>query len=167
MQGCSPRVSGADAHAALRCSWRQMQRACQSQRHLQHVSRQAPLHRRVRPRCRCDCRSSSSGVCAPHTLFAVSGSFVHAHAVIVHTVRFAAFIAVSPVTPGTGIDNSQSGVLQLRDCQCTSSLRYGCFIVGCAVIDCRCSFSSSSLSFHFSTQFIQLSISNLLLSRSH
>jgi hypothetical protein len=88
----------------------------------------------------------------------------------VHTVRFAAFIAVSPVTPGTDIDNSQSGVLQLRDCQCTSSLRYGCFIVGCAVIDCRCSFSSSSFPLHFNPihpNFIQLSILNFLLSRRH
>ena len=80
---------------------------------------------------------ASAATFAPDVLFAVTGSFVHAHAVVVDAVRFAAFIDVSPVLPGTGIQNTQSGIMQLRECQCTSSLRFGCFIVGSAIIDCR------------------------------
>ena len=68
---------------------------------------------------------------------AVMGGFVHAYAVVVDSVRFAAFIAVSPVTPGSNIDNSGSGIMQLRECQCIRSVRFGCVIVGSAVIDCR------------------------------
>ena len=75
-----------------------------------------------------------------HIFVAVMGGFVHAHAVVVDSVRFAAFIAVSPVTPGTNIDNSGSGIMQLRECQCIRSARFGCVIVGSAVIDCRFSF---------------------------
>jgi hypothetical protein len=80
-----------------------------------------------------------AAIYATHVYLAVTGSFVHAHDVVVDTVRFAAFIAVSPVLPGTAIDNSQSGVMQLRECQCRSSLRFGCCVVGSAVVDCRSS----------------------------
>ena len=73
-----------------------------------------------------------------------ASTHIHAHAVIVDSVRFAAFAAVSPVAPGAAIDNSQSGIMQLRDCQCTSSLRYGCIAIGSAVIDCRLSFCPQS-----------------------
>ena len=128
-------MPGADAHAALRYMRWQLQRSCLPQRHLQLGTCPASQHRCVWPRCRSS--RIRSHTFAPDVLLAVTGSFVHAHAVVVDAVRFAAFIAVSPVLPGTGIQNTQSGIMQLRECQCTSSLRFGCFIVGSAIIDCR------------------------------
>jgi hypothetical protein len=62
---------------------------------------------------------------------------VFAHAVKVESVRFAAFLAFSPVLPGMSIDNTSSGVIQLHECQCISSQRYGCVMVGCGIIESR------------------------------
>jgi hypothetical protein len=129
-------LPGPHANAALQHRRRQLQCSCKSQLNLQYGPRAATQHRLSWSRCR-SFLPLSLDICCSNVFAAVSGSFVHAHAVIVDSVRFAAFVAVSLVTPGSTIDNSQSGTMQLRECQCKSSLRYGCVMVGAAVIDCR------------------------------